>query len=146
MTSDDYYYDQTWEDEEKEESEAQAKQAVQSDCVYIICGRGRSPLIRICPCSNEKGWIHIDDIYRLISGHSNYHGDNILSALTCLAEGKKVTSPIKVLDMEGEWKFCRDRAKEGHISCYECSECGNFSEGDSNFCSNCGANMRGDEE
>ena len=37
----------------------------------------------------RNGWVHIDDIYRLISGHSNYHGDNILAALTCLAEGKK---------------------------------------------------------
>ena len=48
----------------------------------------------------KKGYIHIDDVYRLISGHSNYHGDNILSALTCIAEGKNVTKPITPLDEE----------------------------------------------
>lgn len=50
----------------------------------------------------RKGWVHIDDIYRLIAGHSDYHGDNILSALTCLTEGKKVLKPITVLDTEPE--------------------------------------------
>ena len=45
-----------------------------------------------------KGYIHIDNIYGLISGHSNYHGDDILSALTCIAEGKDVTKPITPLD------------------------------------------------
>lgn len=52
----------------------------------------------------RKGWVHIDDIYRLIAGHSNYHGDNILSALTCLAEGK-VSKPITVLDTERTGKL-----------------------------------------
>ena len=47
-----------------------------------------------------KGYIHIDNIYGLISGHSNYHGDDILSALTCIAEGKDVTKPITPLDEE----------------------------------------------
>ena len=47
-----------------------------------------------------KGYIHIDDVYRLIAGHSNYHGDNILSALTCIAEGKNVTKSITPLDEE----------------------------------------------
>ena len=37
-------------------------------------------------------YIHIDDVYRLIEGHSNYHGDDILSAFTCLAEGKAAKS------------------------------------------------------
>ena len=48
----------------------------------------------------KKGYIHIDDVYRLIAGHSNYHGDSILLALTCIAEGKKVTKPITPLDEE----------------------------------------------
>ena len=48
----------------------------------------------------KKGYIHIDDVYRLIAGHSNYHGDSILSALTCIAEGKNVTKPITPLDKE----------------------------------------------
>lgn len=54
------------------------------------------------PSAERNGWVHIDDIYRLISGHSNYHGDNILAALTCLAEGKEVTKPITVLDAQPE--------------------------------------------
>lgn len=59
-----------------------------------------------CYISDQEGLqhevIHIDDIYRLISGHSNYHGDNILTALTCLAEGKEVLKPITVLDTQPE--------------------------------------------
>jgi len=47
-----------------------------------------------------KRYIHIDNIYGLISGHSNYHGDDILSALTCIAEGKDVTKPITPLNEE----------------------------------------------
>ena len=43
--------------------------------------------------------IHIDDVYRLIAGHSDYHGDNILSAFTCLAEGKEV-HPIKPINID----------------------------------------------
>lgn len=46
-------------------------------------------------CQNNL--IHLSDIYRLIAGHSNYHGDSILSALTCVAEGKNVNN-IEPLD------------------------------------------------
>ena len=44
-----------------------------------------------------SGYIHIDDVYRLVAGHSDYHGDSILSAFTCLTEGKDV-KPIRPLD------------------------------------------------
>ena len=40
--------------------------------------------------------VSLTDIYRCIAGHSNYHGDDILSALTCIAEGKKV-NPVSPL-------------------------------------------------
>ena len=40
----------------------------------------------------ERKTIPLDEVYRVIAGHSNYHGDNILSALTCIAEGKEVKS------------------------------------------------------
>ena len=43
--------------------------------------------------------VPLTDIYRCIAGHSNYHGDNILSALTCIAEGKKV-NPVSPLQSE----------------------------------------------
>ena len=55
-------------------------------------------LLSVTPKEKSKGYIHIDDVYRLIAGHSNYHGDNILSALTCIAEGKNVIKPITPLD------------------------------------------------
>ena len=50
-----------------------------------------------------KNMIHIDEVYRLIAGHSNYHGDSILSAFTCLVEGKDV-KPIAPLDESAEPK------------------------------------------
>lgn len=46
---------------------------------------------------NQKNVIYLKDVYKLIAGHSNYHGDNILSALTCVAEGKTVND-IEPLD------------------------------------------------
>lgn len=40
--------------------------------------------------------VPLDEIYRVIAGHSNYHGDDILSALSCIAEGKEV-KPVRPL-------------------------------------------------
>ena len=59
----------------------------------------------------KKGYVHIDDVYRLIAGHSNYHGDNILSALTCIAEGKNVIKPITPLDEEKHDKLKESTGK-----------------------------------
>ena len=42
--------------------------------------------------------VSLHDVYRLIAGHSDYHGDDILSALTCVAEGKEV-SPMRPMDV-----------------------------------------------
>ena len=95
-----------------------------------------------------KNMIHIDDVYRLIAGHSDYHGDSILSAFTCLVEGKDV-KPIAPLDESadrptGEWK----QISPARI--YECSECGqNVMTNDIEaykFCHGCGAKMGGEEE
>ena len=47
-----------------------------------------------------KEYIHINDIYRLVAGHSVYSGDSILSAFTCIAEGKEVKEPIIPLKRE----------------------------------------------
>lgn len=72
-----------------------------------------------------KGMIHIDEVYRLIAGHSNYHGDSILSAFTCLVEGKDV-KPIAPLD-ECEkhdsgyiWNYER-KEKDDKENCSDCS-------------------------
>lgn len=118
----------------------------------------------------KKGYVHIDDVYRLIAGHSNYHGDSILSALTCVAEGKNVTKSIIPLDKEdcsfekmppvapkektGKWIEDANKidAKFGRHT-YICSECGKYAEYfvsgtevwwdriKPNFCPNCGAKM-----
>lgn len=41
--------------------------------------------------------VPLSEVYRVIAGHSNYHGDNILAALTCIAEGKEV-KPVRPLN------------------------------------------------
>lgn len=38
----------------------------------------------------SKKMVPLSEVYRIIAGHSNYHGNSILSALTCIAEGKEV--------------------------------------------------------
>lgn len=42
--------------------------------------------------------VSLHDIYRVIAGHSYYHGDCILAALTCIAEGKEV-NPVRPVDV-----------------------------------------------
>lgn len=42
--------------------------------------------------------VSLHDIYRVIAGHSYYHGDSILAALTCIAEGKEV-NPVHPADV-----------------------------------------------
>lgn len=91
-----------------------------------------------------SGYIHIDDVYRLIAGHSDYHGDSILSAFTCLTEGKEV-KPIKPLDRPlGEWILHFDDIwpEESTIECSVCHEEQPLKI-DDNFCPNCGAKMKG---
>lgn len=40
--------------------------------------------------NTEQQDIRLQDVYKIIAGHNNYHGDDILAThtLTCLAEGK----------------------------------------------------------
>lgn len=78
------------------------------------------------------------DIYRCIAGHSNYHGDNILSSITCICEGKKV-NPIKPIDAVQVVR-CKDCIKRYTPDClinYECSVCGGQWDWttDNDFCS-----------
>lgn len=47
------------------------------------------------PCAEA---VSLHDIYRVIAGHSYYHGDRILAALTCIAEGKEV-NPVLHTDL-----------------------------------------------
>ena len=42
--------------------------------------------------------IDADKLAARIAGHSNYHGDSILSAIYCAAEGKENTNQIPTID------------------------------------------------
>ena len=89
--------------------------------------------------TNTAKYIHIDDVYRLVAGHSDYHGDSILSAFTCITEGKNVKNitPLEKQTNTAEWI----------IGSYEvkCSNCGYLAWGSElntykewKFCPNCG--------
>ena len=61
-------------------------------CLY----RQELPVTYNSNINTEQQNIRLQDVYRIIAGHSDYHGDDILAALTCLAEGKLV-NPVKPL-------------------------------------------------
>lgn len=104
----------------------------------------------------QKGTIHIDDVYRLIAGHSDYHGDSILSAFTCLTEGKDV-KPITPLDEsadrpKGKWIDTEPEIPDLSVrkgnKPYVCSVCGHsagkYKYKTYKFCPWCGAEMKGE--
>ena len=76
--------------------------------------------------------VPISEIFKLIAGHSNYHGDNILSALTCVSEGK-IVEPIKPLEDVVEVVRCKNCKYQIHGICSHISGC-NFTKSDS-YCS-----------
>ena len=47
---------------------------------------------------NEPRMINADKLAKRIAGHSNYHGDSILAAIYCTAEGKENDAPIRPLE------------------------------------------------
>lgn len=102
--------------------------------------------------------VSLHDIYRVIAGHSYYHGDRILAALSCIAEGKEV-NPIRPTDavpvVYGQWEWF-DEETGTPLTGYErewgwrCSHCkhelpDDYNDPDCrptlNYCSNCGAKM-----
>lgn len=88
--------------------------------------------------------VSLHDIYRVIAGHSYYHGDRILAALTCIVEGKEV-NPVRPADVapvvHGEWLL----RHEGYGHYWECSVCHTnpciYVTEHTKFCPNCGAKM-----
>lgn len=48
--------------------------------------------------------VPLSEIYRVIAGHSDYHGDDVLASLTCIAEGKEV-KPVRPLPAD-QWIPC----------------------------------------
>ena len=47
---------------------------------------------------NEPRMINADKLAKRIAGHSNYHGDSILAAIYCAAEGKENDAPIRPIE------------------------------------------------
>lgn len=75
--------------------------------------------------------IDADKLARRIAGHSDYHGDSILSAIYCMAEGQVTDVPITPIKrkrrktatwIKEESPFGWDFGWDGHS--YQCSECG----------------------
>jgi DNA-directed RNA polymerase subunit RPC12/RpoP len=71
--------------------------------------------------------IDADRLARRIAGHSDYHGDSILSAIYCMAEGQVTDVPITPIKqkrrktatwIKEESPFGWDRHS------YQCSKCG----------------------
>ena len=88
-----------------------------------------------------------DELCSKFAGHSDYHGDTILSTIRCIAEGKKVDNarPLKYkkYDNNGQWTEKRSRLG-ATLPIYACSVCGRaftFRPG-YDFCPGCGADMR----
>ena len=53
---------------------------------------------------NEPRVINADKLAKRIAGHSNYHGDSILAAIYCAAEGKENDAPIRSIETPpNEW-------------------------------------------
>ena len=48
----------------------------------------------------SKKYIDGDLLFSKIAGHSNYHGDSILSAISCLQEGKEISTIPAIGDNE----------------------------------------------
>lgn len=96
--------------------------------------------------------VSLHDIYRVISGHSYYHGDSILAALSCIVEEKEV-NPIRPADVapvvHGKWEYIPQTLNT--LSQLKCPFCGWWSldpsiDGAYNYCPNCGAKMDEKEE
>lgn len=86
--------------------------------------------------------VSLHDIYRVIAGHSYYHGDCILAALTCIAEGKEV-NPVRPADVAPV--VHGHRVDDGGFYA-RCSQCDGVLPLCVNFCPNCGAKMDGGAE
>ena len=62
---------------------------------------------------NEPRMINADKLAKRIAGHSNYHGDSILAAIYCAAEGKENDVPIRPIENPpNEWVSVDERLPE----------------------------------
>lgn len=107
----------------------------QNEYVYdtnaILDSIDQQPTIKL----SERRFVFLSEIYRVIEGHSNYHGDNLLSALTCTAEGKKVNQviPLEYMRPHGKWiGIGYEGYADGNpvYDYWECSVCRNGEDGE----------------
>lgn len=93
--------------------------------------------------------VSLHDIYRVIAGHNYYHGDHILAALTCIAEGKEVNPvrPTNLAPVVYGKRIVRFDGPYNRRRCY-CSHCGKHNgvggiaqNQEKPYCPNCGAKI-----
>lgn len=89
--------------------------------------------------------VSLHDIYRVIAGHSYYHGDRILAALTCIVEGKEV-NPVRPADVAPVVHAQWIEDESGIIICPECKRGYNLIAKFTNYCPACGAKMDGGDK
>lgn len=64
---------------------------------------------------NEPRMINADKLAKRIAGHYNYHGDSILAAIYCAAEGKENDVPIRPIEtLPNEWVSVDEKLPESH--------------------------------
>ena len=61
---------------------------------------------------NEPRVINADKLAKRIAGHSNYHGDSILAAIYCAAEGKENDAPIRPIETPPNEPLTLDELRE----------------------------------
>lgn len=61
---------------------------------------------------NELRMINADKLAKRIAGHSNYHGDSILAAIYCAAEGKENDAPIRPIETPPNEPLTLDELRE----------------------------------
>lgn len=100
-------------------------------------------LLTVMPAAKT---VSLHDIYRVIAGHSYYHGDRILAALSCIAEGKEV-NPVRPADVppvvHGYWEHKITNDGENIGICHNCKYPVSWFWEQAKYCPNCGAKMDG---
>ena len=61
---------------------------------------------------NEPRMINANKLAQRIAGHSNYHGDSILAAIYCTAEGKENNAPIRPIETPQNEPLTLDELQE----------------------------------
>lgn len=90
--------------------------------------------------------VSLHDIYRVIAGHSYYHGDRILAALSCIAEGKEV-NPVRPADVapvvHTRWAHLGGDEWCCPVCGFVITTEGSWDKPTKKYCEDCGAKMDG---